>query len=474
MRIRQAQALCPELQVVERDADRDARFFEPVAAAVAEVAPSVEVLRPGLVVVDAAAAGKYYGSEEAAAQRLIDAAALAGVDVMAGVADEVTTAILAARAQAVVPSGASTSFLAPLSVQQLVAEESLGCSGEVVAALQALGVRTLGELAALPLPAVSTRFGREGERCHRLATAATDRTVAPALPTADAAVTFEPPEPLARVDEAAFLARQLAAQLHRRLAEAGVVCQRLKVTAVMNVGGEEERLARVWRTREPLTEQLTADRVRWQLDGWLTSRRAAVEGEDALGNGIVSLVLDPIECTPPEYDRAGLWATGKTHAEGARRVLERVQSTLGIDAVLQPRPAGGRGPLERVDLVPFGEDREPVRAGTWPGAIPGPHPSVRHPSARHPAARLRLLDAAGRDVAVDDEALLTAQPERLYWGRTGYRVTGWAGPWPVDEQWWTPGGKRYARLQVVAENQEGSHAWLLVWGGAWRVEASYE
>lgn len=74
MKVRQAQAVCPELEVVDADADRDARMFEGIVASLGEVASSVEVLRPGLVAVDAGAAARYYGSEDIAAQMLIDAA----------------------------------------------------------------------------------------------------------------------------------------------------------------------------------------------------------------------------------------------------------------------------------------------------------------------------------------------------------------------------------------------------------------
>ncbi|HYH28911.1 MAG TPA: DNA polymerase Y family protein, partial [Pseudonocardia sp.] len=49
LRRREAQARCPDLAVLARDPERDARCFEPVAAAVEELAPGVEVVRPGLV-----------------------------------------------------------------------------------------------------------------------------------------------------------------------------------------------------------------------------------------------------------------------------------------------------------------------------------------------------------------------------------------------------------------------------------------
>ena len=42
--------------------------------------------------------------------------------------------------------------------------------------------------------------------------------------------------------------------------------------AIHAVTANGEELNRVWRCAEPLTEDATADRVRWQLDGWLNRR----------------------------------------------------------------------------------------------------------------------------------------------------------------------------------------------------------
>ncbi|GAB2500886.1 DNA polymerase IV [Corynebacterium atrinae] len=446
MRVRQAQALCPGIVVLDADPDRDGRMFESIAAGLDDVASSIEVLRPGLVLVDVGAAGRFHGSEGAAVEKLIDAAARRGIDSFVGVADEIATALIAARLGAVVPVGGSRQFLAGQPVTLLP-------EGEVVAALQDLGVRTLGELAALPATAVSTRFGAAGMRCHRIAQALPDRRVAPELPAADLSVAVTPEEPIERVDAAAFAARQLAATLHERLRAAGLSCLRLRVIAELSDG---TRLERIWRTREALDEAATADRVRWQLDGWLTAGGAGA---------IASLILEPLETAYPD-------SYAPEEKKNAQRVISRVQSSLGIDAVLQPRLVGGRGVAERIDLVPYGESRDPVPDGSWPGRIPGPLPA----RLAHPASRVRLIDAEGRDIRVTVEALLSSPPHALGWGRHRYWVAAWAGPWPVDTGWWGSTPHKVARLQVVgqADEEDYPRAWLLVWaGGEWRIEAAY-
>lgn len=455
MKIRQAQAVCPSLTVVDDDPERDGRVFAPVADGLDDVASAIEVLRPGLILVDAGAARRFHG--ERATEMLIDAAARPGVDVFTGVAGEIATAVIAARQGAVVTDSAE--FLAAQPIRVLAAEEALGCERSVVASLAQLGIATLGDLAALPAASVTTRFGVAGETCHRIARAEPDRRVAPELPVTDLAVSLAPEDPVERVDEAAFIARSLAAQLHQRLSSAAVACRRLSVRVEL---GDGTVLERVWRTREALTETATADRVRWQLDGWLTAGGAGA---------LHRLELVPLEVGPPEATQ--LWGAGESD-QRARQVIERVQSTLGIDAVVQPRAVGGRGVAERISFVPYGERRDPEPKASWPGRIPAPLPARLGGGPQHPAARVRLIDAQAADVYVTAEALLSSVPAALGWGKGRFLVVAWAGPWPVNGRWWA-GEEHVARLQLVGQDeQQHPRAWLLVWiSRRWRVEATY-
>src|SRR3982750_1872834 len=95
LRRREAQSRCPQVVVVEHDPARDARAFEPVVAAVEELAPGGEVLRPGVWVrrpggcaFAARGPAGYYGSEPAAAERIIEHAALTcAVEAQVGAAE---------------------------------------------------------------------------------------------------------------------------------------------------------------------------------------------------------------------------------------------------------------------------------------------------------------------------------------------------------------------------------------------------
>ena len=64
IRLREAQARCPELRVLDYDPALDIRAFEPVLEAIEETMPGAQVLRPGTCAVRARGPARYYGGEE--------------------------------------------------------------------------------------------------------------------------------------------------------------------------------------------------------------------------------------------------------------------------------------------------------------------------------------------------------------------------------------------------------------------------
>jgi protein ImuB len=459
LRRREAQARCPDLAVLGRDPDRDARAFEVVAAAVEELTPGVEVVRPGLVALPARGPARYFGGEEVVAEQLVDhVAGRTRAECQVGVADGLFAAGLAARRGRTVPPGGSAAFLAPLPIAELELEPGVepdtagadhpgaGQRSELVGLLRRLGLRTLGDFAALPAADVASRFDAAALRTHRLARGLDERP--PSRRRVPDELTVELPldPPVDRVDAAAFAARSLAERLHEALGRAGLACTRLGVQARTTAG---EELARVWRSAEPLTPAATADRVRWQLDGWLSRRRG--EGSDGPAEqGLTVLRLVPEEVVDAGRLQLGLWGEVGVADERAGRALVRVQGLLGPEEVLTGVAGGGRGPGERTRLVPWGDERvaglDPE--APWPGALPAPSPATVPPEPL-PA---RVLDAAGEPVRRAARGTLSAPPAHVALG-TGPTapVRAWGGPWPDEGRWWDPrapaGGS--VRIQVV-------------------------
>ncbi|MGH3897284.1 MAG: DNA polymerase Y family protein [Pseudonocardiaceae bacterium] len=472
-RRREAQGRCPELAVLADDPDRDARVFEPVVTAVEALAPGVEVVRPGLVAVPARGPTRYFGSEPAVVERIVDVvAAQARIRCQIGIADGLFAATLAAHRGLLVPPGGSAGFLAPLGIAELHQPAFTGVDrAALVGLLHRLGLRTLGAFTALDVDDVASRFGPDGVRAHRLAQGLDERPLARRRPPVDLAVIRRLDPPVDRVDAAAFASREPAEQLHAALASRGLACIRLGVSARTETG---EELHRVWRCAEPLTASGIADRVRWQLDGWLTSRGSRPRA------GITLLQLIPEEVVGGQALQRGLWGESGEDDERASRALVRVQGMLGPDAVLTGVLGGGRDSADRIRLVPWGDDLIPVRAADhpWPGRLLAPSPS-RVPTHPLPA---EVLDDAGHLVGVSGRGMLTSVPYRIAVdGHPPRRVLDWAGPWPVEERWWEPGGgRRCARLQAVLEPEpiggieEPLAVLLACETGRWRVEGIYE
>ena len=471
LRRREAQGRCPGLVVLEHDPGRDARAFEPVVAAVSAFAPRVEVVRPGLVAVATLGPSRYFGGDVALAARITAAVSsvLAGSTVGAGptgigpgcrvgVADGVFAAGLAARRALVVAPGGSPGFLAPFPVATLERPNLAGL-------LVRLGLRTLGAFAALQPTDVLARFGPDGAAAHRLARGLDERPFTGHEPPPDFAVQVELDPPAHRVDTAAFAAKALADELHRGLATRGLACTRICIEAETEHG---ERLSRVWRHDGALTPAAIADRMRWQLDGWLHTTAAVSRPT----GGLSVLRLAPDEVVPDDGRQLGFWGATAEAADRAARALARVQGMLGPEAVATAVPSGGRHPAERVTLVPWGYEREPARPAErpWPGRVPPPSPAT----VFVPPLAAEVVDPLGEAVGVTGRGVVTAAPARLSVdGGRWATVAGWAGPWPADEHWWDAAvHRRRARFQAV---MAGGEAWLLfLESGRWWAEATYD
>ncbi len=433
-RRRDAQSRCPDLLVLKVDADRDARLFEPVVAAVESVAPGVEILRPGLIACASRGPARYFGSEVAAAEKLVDIIEALDVECSVGIADSLSVAVLAARQVVIVPSGGAADFCRPLPIVELARDPAIAPPErmELVDLLIRLGITTAGAFAALPEAKVATRFGADAVVAHRLARGLSERGMSRRAIPEELAVEQQCDPPLDRVDSAAFAARALAERFHASLADAGLACTRLSISARTDRGGH---LTRIWRCARPLTPAATADRLRWQLDGWLTAGRTVRPDDEFSGPGAITLLrLEPIEAIGAGLVQYGLWGSDGQDDQRAGWAFARVQGLLGPESVLTPVLSGGRGPVEKITMVPWGEEKVPERdpAAPWPGALPAPAPTAL-PSVTSVA----VCDEHGAPVDVTERGVLSGRPARVQ-GREfdASWIRSWAGPWLLDERWW--------------------------------------
>ncbi len=456
-RRRAAQGACPELVVLDHDPDRDGREFEPVVRAVIDMAPRLEIVEPGCLCLAARGPSRYFGGDQAMAERLVGIVAEAlglpdgssGVGV--GVADGRSASAIAARRVVRAPNGVivvapgeSPAFVDRLPVAWL---RELGeVSPELVDLVARLGMRTLGQLAALDAGDVLARFGVDGLHAHRLAGGGDTRPTSATDPPPEWCVEHPFPEAVEQLETVVFVAKRLADDLVARLSAEGRVCVRLVVTVETEHG---ERNERAWYRDQGMSPAAMVERVRWQLEGWASQ-------PGGLSGGVALVRLVPDEVRRDDGTQAGLWG-GRSQADhDAARAIVRLSGLVGDESVTVPMWAGGRLPIERYRLVPASsvdlvDTSERLDRGDapWPGGMPAPAPAVV-PDQPVP---VELLDEHDRPVRVSGRGEVSSPPAAITVGSGRHRLRAWAGPWPVDQRWWADDrARRVARFQVVTED----------------------
>ena len=484
-RRREAQGLLPSLRLLPADPARDERAFLPPLRAIEAEAPGVQMLRPGLAVLRARGIARYHGGEDAAARALLTHLSAVGYpEARIGIADGPFTAELAARGTSpappaedadrprpeeavnasshlIVPPGTSAAFLAPMPVRVLQ-------DPEIASLLVRLGVRTLGDLAALPALDVRDRFGARGARLHALARGADSRPVSARSPDPELAAEIEFESPLALSDQIAFAVRRTADEVTLALATASLVCTEVRIDLTDDDG---EVFSRTWLHPTCFEAADLVDRVRWQLESLATSARSeaalsvtvSLPVRDRPFRGIVRVRLAPIAVDDAAHHQPGLF--GSAGDERLHHAVSRVQTLLGHEGVVMGTLTGGRLLADRQQLTPWGERVVPARDPRlpWPGHLPDPLPA----EVFVPPRAITVRAADGDEIRLDERGRLSAPPGLV----EGSPVTAWAGPWPVRDRRGDGDGVRGDRLQLVDAQQR---AWLVLHTGrAWWAEGRY-
>lgn len=480
--LREAQFRCSDLTVAPYDPILDRRAFDPILDGIEALTPGVAVVRPGTCAIRARGPVRYYGGEVAAASALLDYLHSVGLtQARVGIADGPFAAEQAARRAGpgdrpsdgnaapsipavdrilLIPTGGSAAFLAPLPVSTVV-------DGHLGTLLARLGVHTLGQFAALPAQDVHHRFGAAAFVAHSRASGQEREEIVPRTPTPvfERGQDFEPA--LDRIDQLAFALRGTADDVVRALRQQTLVCTAVSILVTTEDGVITERS---WRHPRWFTAADLIDRVRWQLQG---DGRAG----SGLAAGIVRVVLSPDRVDAVTNHEDGLWGTGPD--ERIHHALTRVQGLVGHTGVVTAAVGGGRLLADRQRWLPWGDDAaaDSGRDQPWSGSLDGVVPATVYRQHRP----VRLIDADGRPVTVNDRGILDGFPAAFAPSPLDRRpgdpelrpVTAWAGPWPVHDRWWDAAVARSVhRMQVVDATGD---AWLLALAdGGWRAEARYD
>jgi protein ImuB len=382
MRLGEALARCQRLTLISPDPAGVEERWERMLIALESIGAAVEPLRPGLVCFDARGLLRLHGSGPGRGREPAvtgsgsvvagSGAALAGSgsalaksgsvvttqDIEAvlraarralgspahfGVAPTRFAALAAAtRARArqplILAGGArqAREFLAPMPVELLRGDPELAMLPE---ALQRLGIRTLGELAALPRAAVSDRFGPPGLHAQRLALGG-DRPLRPRQAGELVHESLELPE----VSSGQQLERALGLLIDRLLARRERRGRTLRAVVLSAMLVEQ---AGTWRQRVTFRDALSDPlRMRLALAPRLLLLPAPAQ----------TLRLTVERFGPPTSDQQALLEEpARARAARLREAIRQVRAGAGPDAALRvlhidPR---SRFPERRSVLAPF-------------------------------------------------------------------------------------------------------------------------
>jgi protein ImuB len=359
--------------------------------------PRIEAIHPALVLLDLHDLGRLWPSCDDLGRALLEAARSQEIPAQVALARHRSTALLAARAfpdLTVVPPGREAAILAPLPLSLL------DLSAEQDALLRRWGLRTLGDLAALPKSAVAQRLGAEGARLFRLSRGEEETPFVPTPRLEAFAFSLELESPIDGLEPLSFLLMRLLDPLCGSLRERGRRARSLVLDLDLINGAQ-------WR-RQVKTVAATADARTWRTLLLLdlaahpptdAIRKIALRAEPACARLAQLSLLDPAQIAP-----------------------ERLAETLGrLRAWMDSGRAGSPVLLDT------------HRPGAFAMRSFDPRPAQRTPPrTRSMALALRAFrPPRSARVVLQNEApafLVASEARGVIVGRTG--------PWRASGDWW--------------------------------------
>ncbi|MGB7219084.1 MAG: hypothetical protein WBD07_09770 [Vicinamibacterales bacterium] len=384
--------------------------------------PRIEQVGPDLVVFDIAGLARMFGTAKAIGDALGRDATVRRLGTHVAIAGTRTAALVLARARAgptIIAPGEEAAALAPLPIDaldRLVPSESLHDFTRVFAAW---GLRSLGEVGALPAADLAARLGQAGllwqamargeDRCPLVPTPPEDRFEA----SLDLDWPIDGLEPLSFV--LTRLLEPLSLQLERRDRGAASLHVALRLVS-------RDTHVRNLQLPSPIRDARTL-RTLALLDLESHPPAAAIDR--------VAIVIDP---TPGRVLQHTLFERAHPAPESLSTLLARLGALMGSDRIGAPAVLDTDRP-GAFAMRPFQTD--------W---SPSPHLSTQEPT--HLSTSVMSALRRYRHPVPARVALQDGQPIRVTLDRSGFEGGGvrtCTGPWHTSGDWWLASPKHPGR-----------------------------
>ena len=435
---------------------------EALLAVAREFSPRIEVCGGREVVLDLSGLERLFGDARTIGDEIRRTAADRELRVRVAIAGTRTAARLLVRHRAgvtVVPNGGEASALAPLPIALLAAVTSNGSNdpndpNDLPVTLRRWGLRTVGELAALPPDDVAARLGQEGVAWQRLAHGEDPRPLLPAVPEERFEQALDLEWPIDGLEPLSFVLGRLLEPLSWHLE------RRDRGAAVLHV-----RLHLVTRTVHERSLQLPAP-IR---DARTLRTLALLDLESHPPAAAIDRVIVAVDPTPGRVVQFSLLTRPLPSPEQVSTLMARLHALMGEDRCGSPvtidswqpgvfamkpfAPREGNGVHVQND-TPRQRGTEEFVGVTQRLSASVPRGVVSDEQGSTPALALRRfrIPVAAR-VRVD-----VGKPSRVTTDRGGLgggRVETCAGPWRTAGGWWGDGAGAWDRDEWDVTLHEG-------------------
>jgi protein ImuB len=423
----QAKARCADLHLLSGDPRHEKAAQDALLQTAETVSPFLEDTAPGIVTVEWPPQKIF--DESFIRVSLVTSFVSLGLDVRVGLGTSPFLALLAARwAQPIRVIEDASPFLAPLPI------EVLEPSAQIRDILHAWGIRTIGELVALPASQVCERLGPESVSLMERATGGRARPLTLVKPQEFYAEQADLENPVEMLEPLLFLLRRFLEQITARLANRYLVAGKLRLVLRFEAGPPYQRTFVI---PQPTREvDLLFRMLHTHLENF-TSESPIIGLE---------LAAKPVR---PAAEQFGLLEKGLRDPHQLSETLARLQALIGADRVGTPELEPSAHP-DAFQVRPYDASAERLPASDAPLiGIPW----------------LRFVPPIPAKVEVNDGFPAFVCSPRF----TGPIVEA-CGPWLLEGNWWER--RHWSREEWDAATPEGIYRLIQV-DDAWFLDGVY-
>ena len=408
-----------------------------------EFSPRIEICSPTEIVLDLSGLTRLFGEARTIAEELRRTAADRGLRVRVAIAGTRTAARLLVRYRAgltIVEPGNEAAAVAPLPIALLGDLDRIpdpeSRIPDQLATFRRWGLRTLGDLAALPSDDLAVRLGRQDTDWQCLARGEDGRPLVPSVPKERFEQTLELEWPIEELEPLSFVLGRLMESLEAHLVQRdrGAAVLHVRLHLIKTDGTTREVHERSLQLPVPIRDARTL-RTLALLDLESNPPAAAIDR--------VTVAVDP---TPARIVQFSLLTRPLPSPEQVSTLMARLHALMGETRCGSPEMIDSwqPGAFAMKTFMPGPGTRYPgpgIQLRTLGSRTPDPESRIPNPEPRIPSPESRVTSALRRfrhpvPIRVHVKQGKPSSVSIMERGLSGGTIDSCAGPWRTSGAWW--------------------------------------